>query len=554
MKRGVETLDMGDDVVGSLVSPESADAIASSPVSPIIEETSPDGALFEEDLFGEDGALFAKPAELGRVATIKLPEEIQAELLALDEEIKPEVLGLVKDPDAKQKHTVRERSDYMDVPAEFRPNVYGDRIIKPVRLGDLIMVDQTRRGKNSEEGRIAQSIEQNGLINIPEVTILDANAFRAYLNVVYYRKYGGKMPDEVFDQYGLSADGTYKLVVSGHTRTRGMISNEKKRAKKAKEAGYTVNPYDAEVYVNIELNMSPEEILARQIAENFHSAPPTEDVALVTVSHYKYLRDHGKIRSQEDYVALVGGSLSPDILAGMLAYSRLPERIHELVGEKAVPLSVAIELSKLRERKMLQVGLDIYGYEFATQIGTLDSDQDRSDKGLLQAIDDNDFAKINDVVEQWLVQQAVYLYNKHAADSRFSASKQKLYVSKIKEQIEQDIKELELPALTDLDENLDIMHGTLPGRTLTGREGLRATEEKLQRELARQVREIAQNPFDKVDEVVRIVSGIGHHSVEQVTKDARVRAAMAKVAKALQVSDNQMDALFEFVDQSNTGE
>lgn len=524
MTRGVETLDVRVDTANE------ADS----------------GMLFEfEDLpmTLQTDTLAAKfiPTESGQ-------EELAE--LGIGEVAEPQILGLVDDPDRELKQMARDPGDYADLPDELRPNVYGNRVIAPIRLGDLIMVDQTRRGRNSEESRIAQSIEQNGLINIPEVALLDADAFRAYLNVVYYRKYGGHMPNEVFEQYSPRADGRYALVVSGHTRTRGMIANEKKRAKKAKEVGYDSNPYDAITYVNVEEGLTPEEILARQIAENFHSSPPTEDIALVTVSHYKYLRDTGKIHSQEDYVSMVGGSLSPDILAGMLAYSKLPERVHDLVGEKALPLSVAIELAKLRERKMLLVGLDVYGYEFATQVGMLDSDQTRGDKVLLQVIDDADFAKIDAVVEQWLVHQAGYLYNKRAADAKFSTSKQKAFVQALNKQVEQDITTLSLPALVDLDENMEVMHGTLPGRKLSGREGLKATAEKLARDLAKLTREIEKNPLDKVDAVAKIVRGLGCHSVERAVDDERVRAAMGRIASALQVSDRQMAAMYAFVDQS----
>lgn len=464
---------------------------------------------------------------------------------------------------------------YDDIPAEYRPRNYGRRIIREVRLGDIIMLDQVRQHANSEHSKIAESIEAKDLINIPEVAVLDEDHFREYLNIVHFRRYKGHAPDEEFAKYTPDRDGLYSVVISGHTRTRSMIDNETDRSLRAREMGYETNPLDATTRVNAMFNIEPEEIIARQIEENFHSSPPPESLALVTVSHYQYLKFTGKVKTQEDYVRYITerqpkqkgdnvgledldaresrNTFSKSILAGMLAYSRLPESTHAIVSERGLPYSVAIELSKLQPRKLLELGLSLYGVDYLKHIGAIRTTEGSDDPH--EPMSGEELVEIDRAVEIWIAKQANFLYGRHLRNSRFGITQQKAHIKQMSGDIEKAIKDM-----LNYDQSL-VEELTKSERMVGGmRDGnihAKSMIQQLQRDLRSIMEQLTQDPVEKIDRVVdvdRALAGVAVGDV-QMMREERKALLRVKLAQLLGIKAEELDSMKKFLEmRRSTGD
>lgn len=460
------------------------------------------------------------------------------------------------------------RDPYDDVPTEYRPRNYGRRIIREIRLGDIIMLDQVRQHANSEQSRIAESIEQKDLINIPEVAILDEDHFRQYLNIIYFRKYKGHAPDEEMTKYIPGQDGFYCVIISGHTRTRSMIANETQRSARAREAGYDIDPMDATTCVNAMFNIEPEEIIARQIEENFHSSPPPESIALVTVSHYRYLKFAGKVNTQEDYVRYITerkpkqkgdneldealdeveprNTFSKSILAGMLAYSRLPESTHAIVSERGLPYSVAIELSKLQPRKLLEVGLKLYGVDYLKHVGAIKPSEESEYQ--YEALSDDELAEIERAVEIWIAKQANFLYGRHLKNIRFGITQQKAHIKEMSKDIEESIRD----ALSYNQSLIEVLAKSEPGSggMRNGSTHAKSMIKQLQRDLRIIMEQIVQDPVDKIDRIVevdRALAGVAIGDI-QIMRNERRAALRRRIALLLGIKSEELAKMEEFMD------
>lgn len=477
-------------------------------------------------------------------------------------------IGAVSWADFSAGDVFDDSDPYYYVPAEYRPRNYGRRVIKEVRLGDIIMLDQVRQHANSEHSRIAESIEQKDLINIPEVALLDYDHFREYLNIVYFRKYKGHAPDEEIAKYVPGQDGLYCVVISGHTRTRSMIDNEIQRSTRAREAGYETDPMAASTCVNAMFNIEPEEIIARQIEENFHSSPPPESIALITVSHYQYLKFTGKVNTQEDYVRYIterkpkqkgdnelDGALdeveprntfSKSILAGMLAYSRLPESTHAIVSEKGLPYSVAIELSKLQPRKLLEVGLKLYGVDYLKHIGAIKPSEESEQR--YEALNDDELAEIEKAVEIWIAKQANFLYGRHLKNVRFGITQQKAHIKEMSNDIEESIRD----ALSYSQSLIEVLAKSEPGvgGMRDGSAHAKSMLKQLQRDLRSIMEQIMRDPVDKIDRIIdvdRALAGVAVGDVQTMRAERRA-ALRRKLALLLGIKSEELAKMEEFMD------
>jgi len=461
-------------------------------------------------------------------------------------------LGIFDDRDEELKHARRPRADYDGLPSEFRPNLWGEAIIKPIRLGDMLFFDQVRQSRNPEYDRIAESIENEGLHKQPDIDALDEEHFIEYLRAIYFRKFKGELPEEIIDWFEPDQGGWHNVVTNGNTRGRILIQKEKQKAVKAKRAGYTVNPYDAETMAKFHYNRDPAAILGSQISDNFQSSPPQENVALVTVSYYQYLRATGKVQSREDYIREVGGTLTKEMLGGMVEYSKLPEGLHEMVDDKSLPFNVVIELAKLRERKLLEMGLKIYGHQYLMHVSSFDAERDDGSDALMAVIDEKDAQEIRESIEKWLMHIAADLYHKKQRDRTYSPTRQIKAIRARSDEIEAAITEMiktDEPELPAEDDEFDTDTGKLAGsRLVAGRKMQKSMRAVIERELQRQAREIAQNPIEKVNKVAGTFRELGAHSANDVLDNLKAREAMRIILGAVGMKDAELDSVGEYIE------
>lgn len=403
--------------------------------------------------------------------------------------------------------------DYADVPEELRPERWGDGVIRPVRLGDIIFLDQVRQHRNGEFARLSESIRNEGLHKEPDVEVLDADHFLALLDALYFRVHGSIAPRDILDYFDPSPDGNYYPATNGNTRGEIIIQHEKRRAAIAKAAGYAINPYDAEVMCKLRFNRSPEKILGSQISDNFQSAPSQEEVARTTVAYYKYLLHTGAVKDRKGYVEHVGGTLTKDILDGMLQYEKLPSAIHELIDNKAISYPIAVELSKLREKKMMELGLKIHGADYAMVAFTYDEEGDGTSDGLMELVTPEDAAELKATIDTWLTQTATNLYLKRLRDSKFTDARQKSFI-KIQEQTIDEAIKIELGREEDFIP--DTEEGAGSGAEKKTGAGARTLRRAIERELAALSRDIQHNNVEKLDQLAAIVRSLGETGVRDV--------------------------------------
>lgn len=534
MKRGADALHVGagdtHDTDG-LIFPNGSEQSVSSPVSPAIAT--------EIDGFFDTNTGISAPSLV----------EIDVTTLTSEDAVKKLIRSKGSDRELRLKR--HPRDSYSDIPPEYRPEIWGESVVRPVRLGDIILLEQTRQSKNPEYARIAESIRNEGLHKEPELDVLDREHFKALLAVLYFRVFKGEMPEDLIDQFDPAEDGLYYPATNGNTRTLILIDIAKQKAGKAKQAGYTINPYDTQVMCKLNFNRSPEEIIGSQISDNFQSSPPFEDVALTTVSHYQYLRSTGQVKTRAEYVKTVGGKFTSDILGGMIAYDKLPEPVHAFVHDKALSLSVAIEIAKLRELKLLEFGLKLYGADYQMFVNSFDEEIDDGSDALLQLIDAEEAREMRHTIDLWLTKIAADMYHRKLRDRNYGPTKQKTSLTAMRRQIEKDVDEFlqsDTDALPESEEG--VSEGIITAEQLKLRHSNhRELRLSIQRELTMLSTEIANNPFKKVEKIASTLRALGQNSVTDTLRSGRNKEAVRTVLGAAGLSMKDLEAFDDFVAQ-----
>lgn len=430
--------------------------------------------------------------------------------------------------------------DYSGIPKEFRPERWGDGVIRPVRLGDIIFLDQVRQHKNGEFARLSESISKEGLHKEPDVEVLDADHFLALLDALYFRVHGSVAPADILDYFDPAPDGNYYPATNGNTRGEIIIQHEKRRAAQAKAAGYAINPYDAEIMAKLRFNRKPEEILGSQISDNFQSAPSQEEVARTTVAYYKYLLHIGAVKDRKGYVDHVGGTLTKDILNGMLQYEKLPAAIHELIDNKAISYPIAIELSKLREKKMMELGLKIYGPEYVMVANSYEEDGDGTSDGLMQLVTPEDAVELKATIDTWLTQTATNLYLKHLRDSKFTGARQKSFIKMQEQTIDEAIR-IELKRDEDFIPDTEEGAGSDDNKK-TGA-GARTLRRSIERELTALSLEIQHNNVEKLDQLASVIRSLGQTGVHDVYSSKERTKAILRALGASGFTAEELDVV-----------
>lgn len=236
-----------------------------------------------------------------------------------------------------------QRPDQSDIPEEFRQRVYGDHPTETLRLSELVyQLGQTREQDNPITASLRRSIGRIGLLNNIQVGRLNEVEFRAYVD--FSNRIWGKNRNA--DDLPVADDGGRRLVIAGHTRTKSLIAHAIDQAERAREAGYDIDPAQAQTLVKSYESPSPQLIVALQTDENIHREVPKERQAMGTVETYYYGLENGLWVSEATFIEEMDGKYSPELLSDAMHFASLPEFVREQVFIGAVPYSVAIEASK----------------------------------------------------------------------------------------------------------------------------------------------------------------------------------------------------------------
>lgn len=159
-----------------------------------------------------------------------------------------------------------------------------------------------------------------------------------------------------------STDGWFYLAGAGHRRIDAVRSfTPADILEYARRHGINgVNPYvKPNILANIYREMSPEEMLKRQIAENTYDPPPHHDVSMALRQCYEILAKEAELAglslSYAAYARTVG--LSPDYVARALAYTELPAAAKEMVRQDLHPYTYILKFVPYA-RGLRELGFD----------------------------------------------------------------------------------------------------------------------------------------------------------------------------------------------------
>ena len=233
------------------------------------------------------------------------------------------------------------------LPSESREVILGARKTEIVPVDILIMLAQSRDSTNSALPDLESSIEgSTGLLNQIDVAKLSEEHFIEYL-IFVNKTWGTEL--QLSDYSELSVEGTYYLVVAGHSRTQA-VKNIAKR-----------NPNDLyKMEVKIHDIHTPEDIIQIQLDENIHTNVKEEREAMAIVEAYMWGLERGHFTTKEEFIRQQNGKIKRGKLKRALSFAGLPHEFREFVLAGHVPFSVSLELGDamddLREFEMMKLG------------------------------------------------------------------------------------------------------------------------------------------------------------------------------------------------------
>lgn len=214
---------------------------------------------------------------------------------------------------------------------------FGDRPLCPVILSDLNSLSQQRGAINPAFDDIKLSILRDGLINNPDVAIMEPSDFEKYIKFVN-RLWKA---DHKIGDYTVGDDGRYRLVVAGHTRIDAIRAICKDGE---------IDARNVDVYCKVYVGLSPEEILAIQMSENIHEKPAPERSAIALVETYYYGLENGAWSNKKEFLEANNGKFSRDALNKAIYFASLPVEVRDLVFAGAIKYSPVIELARVVEK------------------------------------------------------------------------------------------------------------------------------------------------------------------------------------------------------------
>lgn len=236
-------------------------------------------------------------------------------------------------------------------------------------LFDIVALAQIRNTKNLEYENIKESIAKQGLLQQIHVAKLSPESFASYLNFTnqLYR-----LKTELED-YSPHTDGSYYLVVAGHTRLQAMQEISTERLEELKSHGYSGELPTPIAQCIVHDEPTANQIVSIQFNENLHTQPSKERNAMVIVEGYFYGLNNGLWKTKEEFLSSAGRSFSRKVLNEAIHFCNLPPDIREFVFLKQVPYLAGVELGRTLPLKQASILATVFNGKSAEQLNTEES-------------------------------------------------------------------------------------------------------------------------------------------------------------------------------------
>lgn len=220
---------------------------------------------------------------------------------------------------------------------ELYERVHGRFETVTLFVDKFVTQNQVRGDRNSGE---------SGLINQFDTVNLDGPEMQNYIN--FTNQVWGANADIKDIRESRMPDGSYYLVVAGHTRLRALQELEA-------EGRIPRWPVEAKVHPVSTIA----EILSIQLDENIHTQPPRERRAKAVVEYYLWGIKQEQWSNQKEFLEQ-HPDISKTVLSEALAFSHLPAEIRNFVFAKKVPHHAGLALGRaipdLREYVSARIG------------------------------------------------------------------------------------------------------------------------------------------------------------------------------------------------------
>ncbi|MDB5160104.1 MAG: hypothetical protein JWO99_367 [Candidatus Saccharibacteria bacterium] len=197
---------------------------------------------------------------------------------------------------------------------------------------EYVKMSQVRGEKNTVSEELKDSIERTDLLNSIDVAHLDEVTLAEYISFVN-EVWGSDTSIEEFADKR-RPDGTYFLVIAGHSRHQAITELEE-------EGRIPIYPLEAKVH-NV---TTPEQIIQIQLDENIHSQPPRERRAVAIVETYEWGVRQGKWKTQKEFLAH-NRNVGKSVLSEALSFSHIPPHIRNFILAGKAAYNTGIELGK----------------------------------------------------------------------------------------------------------------------------------------------------------------------------------------------------------------
>lgn len=209
------------------------------------------------------------------------------------------------------------------------------------RPHELVKLSQIRKERNVVTDELKESIVADGLMNPIDVARVERPLLEQYIAFVNRTWSEGDDPSSLvsiddFDVF-LQDDGTYLLVIAGHTRHQA-VEELIAEGRLPQNTGMMAKVHDVSTVWDI---------IAKQRAENIHSQPPRERDAMGLVEAYYWGLEMGDWSNEREFIAsqeAVGRNATRGALDQALKYARLPNRIRNFVLSGHIPYLAGVEL------------------------------------------------------------------------------------------------------------------------------------------------------------------------------------------------------------------
>lgn len=204
-------------------------------------------------------------------------------------------------------------------------HMYADKLVK---------LSQIRGTKNKVSAQLKESIRHDGLMNSIDCVRMSENLLGEYIAFTN-EVWGGDVSLADLADMRLD-DGTYRLVAAGHTRHDAFLELENDAVDPIRRKPMQIKIHDANTV---------EDIIRLQQAENIHSTPPRERVAMAEVESFLWGQKNGRWSSVDDYVNQRSG-VKKRQMRQSLAFHTMPKEARDFIFTSTLPYAAGVEIGK----------------------------------------------------------------------------------------------------------------------------------------------------------------------------------------------------------------